>query len=220
MKKEKQYKKFIEKKIQSRNTDIENINDEIQNLNAELDELPPDVPKNAELKTKIKEKGILLKNYEQELTVLKKVKPDKVQFQLPSNNLPLMGEKNLRSIKVTFPFLALRSMHISNEIFAPDLVDSGVPTKAQRDISHLILSSLGIDDSQILSGKDITQLKNDLSYLVDTDSGKTGQECLIELGIYDVASQNVDRNQLKKALRFIRENRGNERNFKKLKGQM
>ena len=243
LKNEKQYKKSIEKKIQSRNTDIENLQDEINNLNTKLDKLPPRDPKRSELETKLKEKGNLLKVYEQEISALNETKPDNVQFQLrndllaslnpngsrsikitsknftiqlPSNKLPLMGTKNLHSINVAFPFLALCTLHISNEIFAPDLVNNGVPTKAQRDTSHLILSSLGIDDSQILSEKDNTQLKNDLSHLTDSNSGKTGRECLIELGIYDDASQNVDKHQLKKILQFIKANRNKAVSYSKL----
>ncbi len=243
LRKEKQYKKSIEKKIQSTNTDIENLNNEISNLNAKLDKLPPDDPKRVELEIQIKEKNELLKNYKQELSILKKAKPNEVQFQLrndliaklnsdgtrsvriesenftiqlPSNRYPLQGEKNLRSINVAFPFLALRSLYISNEIFAPDLVDNGVPTKTQRDMAHLILSSLGIDDSQILSEKDIAQLKNDLSHLVD-DSNKTGRESLISLCIYDVPSQQVNKNQLKKALKFIKEKRGKSIDYSDLK---
>jgi len=234
LKQEKKYKKNIEKKIQSRNSDIENLNDEIQNLNTELDKLSPDDPKRSELKARIKEKGGLLKTYKEELSVLNEAKPDKVQFQLrndlmgvlnpdgsrsinvgsenftiqlPGNNLPLMGMKNIRSINVTFPYLVLRSQQISDEIFAPDLVDNGVPTKGQRNMAHIILSSLGIDDNWILSENDIVQLKNDLTSLTDSKSGKSGRECLVELGIYDVASQNVNKAKFKKALRFIRENR-------------
>ncbi len=244
LRREKSYKKQLERKIQTRNTDIENLNDEINNLNAELDKLPSDDPKRVELEATIKEKHKLLKTFNQELSILHEAKPDSVQFQLrndliaklnpdgsrsvkiqsenftiklPSNKVPLMSDKSLRSINTAFSFLALRSLKISNEIFTPDLVDNGIPTKSQRDTSHMILSSLGIDDSQILSEKEIAQLKTDLSNLVDSNSGKIGQECLIELGVYDVTLQKVNKDQLKKALRFIRENRNKELNFKKLK---
>ncbi len=156
LKQEKKYKKNIEEKIRSRNSDVENLNDEIQNLNTELYKLPTDDPKRSELKARIREKGELLTTYEQELSVLNEAKPGNIQFQLrndlmgmvnpdgsrsikiasenftiqlPSNNLPLMGAKNLRSINVAFPYLALRSQQISDEIFAPDLVDNSVPQK-------------------------------------------------------------------------------------------
>ncbi len=243
LKQEEKYKISIETKIQSRNSDIENLNDEIQNLNLEMDKLPPDDPKRSELKDRIKEKGNLINTYEQELSVLIKAKPENIQFelrndlmgllnqdgsrsikitsenftiQLPGNNLPLMGTKNLRSINVAFPYLVLRSQQISDVIFAPDLVNNGVPTKAQRDIAHTILFALGIDDSQILSEKDITQLRNDLSNLTDNKFGKTGRECLVELGIYDVASQNVNKAKLKMVLVFIRKNRRKNLNFAEL----
>ncbi len=84
-------------------------------------------------------------------------------------------------------------------------------------MAHLILSSLGIDDSQIIAEKDIMQLKSDLSLLTDSKTGKTGRECLVGLGIYDIASQNVNKTQLKKASRFIRENRGKVINYSNLK---
>ena len=149
-----------------------------------------------------------------------KIESENFNIQLPDNNLPLMGTRNLRSINVAFPFLALRSQNISDEIFVPDLMDNGIPTKAQRDMAHLILSLLGVDDSRILSEKDFAQLKKDLSHLTDKDSGKTGRECLVELGLYNVASQNVNKTKLKKALRFIRENRGEVLNYSKLKEQL
>ena len=60
-------------------------------------------------------------------------------------------------------------------------------------------------------------LKRDLSHLVDTNSGKTGRESLIELGVYDIASQKVNKNQLKKALVFIHEKGNKELRFQKLK---
>ncbi len=247
LKQEKKYKKNIEKKIQSRNSDIENLDDEIQKLNEELDKLPHDDPKRSELEVKIKEKSEQINTYKQELSVLNEAKSDKVQFmlrnnllgvlnadgsrsvkiisesfsiQLPSNNLPLMGMKNLRSINVAFPFLVLRSLNISNEIFTPNLDDGGMPTKSQRDMAHFILSSLGIDDSRILSEKEIAQLKTDLTHLTDTQSAKTGRECLIELGIYNLSSQNVDMKQLKKALSFIRDNIERNWEYKDLKSNL
>ena len=235
LKHEKKYKKNIKKKIRSRNFDIQNLNHEIQKLTTELGKLPLANPRRSALKAKIKEKSNLIISYEQELSVLNEAKPDKVQFQLrsdlmgvlnldgsrsvnivsenytiqlPSHKLPFSGMQNLRSINVAFPYLALRSQQISDEIFAPDLVVNTIPTKAQRDMAHLIHSSLGIDDSRILSEKDISQIKDDLSCLTNTKSGETGRECLVKLKIYDVASQNVNRIQFKKALQFIRNNRG------------
>ena len=244
LKNEKQYKKDIEKQIQTRNTDIENLTNEIDNLSAELKNLPPNDPKRKEIQKQIEQKSELLKIYEQELSELNEAKPKNIQFQLrndllailnsdgsrsikmlnenftiqlPKNSF-LMGMKNLRSINVAFPFMALRTQNMDNEIFTPNLQNGGIPDKNQRKMGHLILSELGYNDDKILSENEITQLKKDLSVLSDKYSGKTGRECLVELGIYDVASQNVNKTQLKKALQFIRENRGKEVNFKKLKG--
>ena len=87
-------------------------------------------------------------------------------------------------------------------------------------MTHLILSSLGIDDSKILSEKDISQLENDLSCLIGEKSRKTGRECLIELEIYDLAKQKINKTQFKKALRFIKEKKEVNLNFEILKSYL
>ena len=75
-------------------------------------------------------------------------------------------------------------------------------------MGHLILGSLGIPDDKILSEYEISQMKTDLLRLAGLPSGKTGQECLIDLDIYDISTQNIDKVQFKKVLVYIRENRG------------
>ncbi len=52
----------------------------------------------------------------------------------------------------------------------------------------------------------LKQLKKDLSML-NLKNGKTAQENLIELGIFDVASQSLNINNFKNRLTSIRENR-------------
>ncbi len=233
LKNEKNFKKSIEKKIQYRNSDIENLNDEIQNLNNELDKLPPNDPKRSELEARIKEKSNLIESYEQELSVLNEAKPDKVQFQLrnnlmgvlnpdgsrnvriisasftiqlPSNKLPFSGMRNIRSINLAFPYLALRSQNIAGDIFSPNLNNKEVPNKKNRKMGHLILNSLGIDDTKILSEEIIKQLNSDLARLTSIP-GKSGQECLIELGVYDITSQSLDKKRFADVLKFVCENR-------------
>ncbi len=234
LRREKKYKKSIEKKIQSRNESIETLSDDLQSLKSELDKLPPDSPKRLELETKVKQNEKLLSTYEQELSALKKAKPEKVQFQLrgnvlgalnldgrrsvniisenftiqlPSNKLPFSGTRNLRSINLVFPYLILRSQNIADYIFSPNLHNNNIPNKENRKMGHLILSSLSIDDTKILSEENIKQLNTDLARLTSLPA-KKGRECLTKLGIYDVALQSVNKKKLKKALKFIRENRG------------
>jgi hypothetical protein len=114
----------------------------------------------------------------------------------------------LNSINLAFPYLALRSQNIAKDIFSPNIENDSIPSKEQRRMSHLIFKSLGIDDRKILSEIDISRMNKDLTRLTASQSGKTGQECLIGLGIFDISSQSVNNYQLEKALKFIRENRG------------
>ena len=67
----------------------------------------------------------------------------------------------------------------------------------------------------------IKQLKKDLSFL-NPKNGKTGQENLIALGVFDVGSQSVDKGKLKEILILVRKNRGldNEISFEKLKSNL
>jgi hypothetical protein len=244
LKQEKRYKENLEKRIDTRNNDIQNLNDKVKKLKSDLKNLLPDDTKRAEIEAKIKEKGALLSLLEHELAELNKAKPENVQFllredlkgilnvdgtrsvkinsenfsiQLPSNKLPFSGIRNLRSINTAFPYLVLQSLNISDEVLHPDLINNSIPSKSQRDISHLILSSLGIDDSQIIFESDIKQLKDDLSHLVNSEAGLSGRESLIGLGVYNLTFQSVNKTQLKRALRIIRMNRGKKLEFEDIR---
>ena len=247
LKQESRFKEKIEKQIQNRHVDIKIMPNEIERLHSELDKLPADDPKRFELESSLEEKGERLKTYHQELSALSNAKPKKVEFQLrndligelrpdgsrfiriatenfniqlPPNNLPFMGTKSLRAINTAFPYLVLRSQHISDEIFSPDLIENGIPKKGQREIAHLILTSLGVDDSKIISERDLSYLKKALSFLIDAKSGKTGRVSLIELGIYSLSDQRVNKDKLQKALQIIRENHGEDMNYQKLKEKL
>jgi hypothetical protein len=246
LKQEKKYKKNLERKIRSRNTDIENLNDEIQNLNSELDNLPPDDPKRSKLEARIKKKSNLIKSYEQELTVLNEAKPEKVQFQLrndlmgvlnpdgsrsiniasenftiqlPGNKLPLMGQKNLRSINLAFTFKAFSQLGMDS-IFTPKLKNGAVPDKQQRLFGRRILKGLGYKTDQILSQSSIHQLEKDLSKLKQKGSNTTGMEDLKTLEIWNITNQSVNTNRLDSCLNYIRENRDRQVEFEELKEQI
>ena len=68
-------------------------------------------------------------------------------------------------------------------------------------MGNLILNSLGIDDSRILSEDHVKQLKKDLMFL-KPQGGKSPKEHLIDLGVYDVSSQSLDKHKLKKILKY------------------
>lgn len=74
-------------------------------------------------------------------------------------------------------------------------------------MGHLILSALGYDDRKILSEQDISLVQSDLARLTNSNDLRTGRECLIDLGIYNPTDQRINKDQLQKALLFIRENR-------------
>jgi len=58
-----------------------------------------------------------------------------------------------------------------------------------------------------LSEENIKQLTKDLSFL-NPKNGKSGRENLIELGVWDVGEQGLDKEKLKRNLKIIHENRG------------
>jgi len=230
----KEHTKAIEQEIDIKSREKSFLDLEIDELEDELDTLPLDDPKRQELETKIEQKKEVLEQTENEIDRLETGKPKGLSFvlrqgfsarlnpdgsrsiridnedfaiKLPSNFLPLTTTKNLRSINLTFPYLILKNQNIADSLFLPNLDNNSAPTKSQRDMGHLILSSLGIDDKRILSEENIKQLKKDLSALTPKN-GKTGQENLVELGVFDVASQSLDKGKLKKVLELVRENRG------------
>lgn len=230
----KSQKKLIEKEIGVKSREKKSLENDIDNLEDELKNLSQDAPKRQELEKKLKQKKGVLKQTESEIENLEQEKSKNISFKirdgfraklnkdgsrsivitsanfsikLPSNFLPLTGTKNLNSINLVFPYLALRSQNIAKDIFSPNIKDDSIPSKEQRKMSHLILKSLGIVDKKILSEIKISRLNADLARLTASQSGKTGQECLIDLGIFDIASQSVNKSQLERALKFIRENR-------------
>jgi len=77
-------------------------------------------------------------------------------------------------------------------------------------MGHLILNSLGIADTKVLSEENIKKLKKDLQFLKHK-GGKSPKEYLIELGVYDVASQSLDREEFKKRLELIKDNFSNSK---------
>jgi hypothetical protein len=227
----KSHTKAIEKEIGVKSSEKNDLDSEIEDLENELNSLPLDDPKRQELEEKLEQKKEVLEQTENEIDRLEKGKPKETKFvlregfsaklnkdgsrsikigenfaiRIPSNRLPFTDTKNLRAINLAFPYKVLKDLHIADTIFSPNLENNSVPSKSQRDLGHLILSSLGIDDAKILSEENIQQLKKDLSFL-NPQNGKTGQENLIELGVFDVGSQSLDRVRLKKSLEFVRDN--------------
>ncbi len=232
LKEVKNHKQKIEKAIdlKSRENDLREA--EIDSLKSEIEELPFGDTKRQELELKLKQKTVALKHTKSVIENLKNANPKDISFQLregfsaklnpngtrsirinsvdfviklPSNFLPLTGAKNLWSINLAFPYLALRSQNIADDIFSPHLRNNDVPSKENRKMGHLILSSLGIDDTKILSEENIKQLNIDLARLTSIPA-KTSQECLIELGIYDIASQSLNKQRFIEVLKFMRKN--------------
>jgi hypothetical protein len=225
----KKHTEAIEKEIGVKSSEKNLLDSEIESLEDEIDKLPLDDPKRQELEEKLEQKKEVLEETENEIDRLEKGKPKDVSFQLresfsaiqnadgsrsikvgenfaikiPSNRLPFTNTKNLRAINLAFPYTVLRNLHIADTVFSPNLENNTLPSKSQRDMGHLILSSLGIDDTKILSEENIQQLKKDLSFL-NPQNGKTGQENLIDLGIFDVESQSLVKEKLKEVLTILR----------------
>ena len=232
LKEVKTHKAKIEKAISSKNNEKNKLDSEIQSLESELEKFPLDNPKRQELETKIEQKKQDLVNTEVVISELEKSKPKDVSFplrkgvlaklnldgsrsilipsenftlKLPSNFLPLTTTKNLRTINLSFPFAILKKYKIAHLIF-PNVQNNAVPSKSQRDLGHQILSSLNIDDTKILSQEKINTLNRGLS-IFDFDNGKTQMENLIDLEIYNVQSQSLDKGIFSEFLRLRRQNR-------------
>ena len=241
----KSHTKAIEKEIDVKSSEKKSLDSEIENLEDELDSLSLDDPKRQELEEKIEQKKEDLEQTEKEIDRLEKGKPKETSFvlregfsaiqnpdgsrsikidsvdfaiKLPSNKWLFSDMKNMRAINLAFPFVALKKQNLANFLFRPNLENNAVSSIENRKMGHLILSSLGYDDSKILSEENIKQLSKDLSIL-NPDNGKTGEENLIALGVFDVGSQSLDRTRLKEVLKKIRENSGlkSELVFEKLK---
>lgn len=247
LKQKKKWKNDIEKSILYRNSDISNLKNEIQNLNNKLDKLIVSDPKRDKIQEQIKQKEILLKTYKSEIIEFQKTNPKIVQFLLRTNiqailnpngsrsvkmldssfiiDLPensfLMNNKNLRTLNLTFPFMILLSQNMTDEIFPPGIVSGSIPNKRQRRIAHFILSGLGFNDKRIITEDEISQLKEDLSMLQDKENqSKTGQECLVEIGVWDCVSQKLNEKHLRILLEIIKKKRGENLDFKKLKAHL
>jgi len=225
----------IESAINNKSREKTALNSDIENLETKLEKLPLDDPKRQELETKIEQKKGVLKQTKSDIITLEKAKPKEVSFglrsgfsaklnndgsrsikiieadfaiKLPGNFLPFTDLKNLRSINLSFPYRALRNQNIANIIFSPNIENNSVPTKRNRNMSHLILSTLKIDDSKILLENDISQLNKDLLRLTSVKNGKSAEDKFIDLGIFDIQSQSLDKAKFRGILKFIRENRG------------
>jgi CII-binding regulator of phage lambda lysogenization HflD len=224
----------IESTLSKQNSLKSQISNELSTLREELNDLAINDPKKEEIEQKIAGKKQLLSQTKSTIKKFESEKPLNVSYplrknflvklnsngsrsiilehtnfemRLATNSLPFMGTKNLRCVNLSFVCDALFKQGISKEIFSPNLVFGAVPNKSQRDMGHLILSTLGYDDRSILSENDIPLLKTDLSRLTASNDLRTGRECLTDLRIYDPIERRLDKIQLKKALRFIRENR-------------
>jgi hypothetical protein len=113
----------------------------------------------------------------------------------------------MRAINLAVPYVALKNQNLAGFLFRPNLENNAVPSIENRKMGRLILSSLGYDDSKILSEENIKQLSKDLSIL-NPDNGKTGEENLIALGVFDINSQSLDKDKFRKILKFKTANRG------------
>ncbi len=230
----KTHEEGLKKAIVIKEEETESLNSEIQNIEAQISKLPLDDPKRFELENNLEQRKNSLEEVEAEIDRLEKGKRQDVSFllregfssvlnpdgsrsikimnndfsiKLPSNRWLFSDNKNMRAINLAFPYMALRNENIAGFLFRPNLENNSVPSKSQRDMGHLILSSLGIDDRQILSEEHIKQLNKDLSNFNSQD-GKTGEECLIELGIFNANSRSLNNGILKETLVTIRKNRG------------
>ena len=211
---------------------------ELQRLEAELSTLSQFDPSREQLEAKIKQLHQAMQNNQYEIEQLTDQKPEVVSFELrkgvqavlhpdgsrsvqiesldfaiklPGNRLPFQGTKNLRCINLAFLYPVLQKQGIADFMFTPSLQNGKVPTKAQRDMGHILISGLGFDDRQILSETEISQLHQDLTLLTATEDYTSGLDCLASLGIYDPVLKKLNQEQLKKVLGFIRENRGMKR---------
>ncbi len=241
----KTHKKEIEKAIDKKNEETESLDSEIQNIEARIDRLPLNDPKRLELEKELEQKKEVLEQTENEINSLEKGKIQDVSFQLregfnsvlnpdgsrsikimdgdfsiklTNNFLPFRTTASLNSINLAFSYNALKQNNIADFIFRPNLVNGSVPSRSQRRTSELILSNLGYDTTRIISKENIKQLNKDLSSL-NSQVGKTGEDSLIELGVFDANSRSLNTGRLKEVLTLVCDNRGlrDEMVFEKLR---
>lgn len=225
LKKVKNHTKAIEQEIDNKSRKQESLDLEIDELETELDSLPFDSPKRYEIQEQIAQKKEQLENTNDEIKRLEKDKPEDISFmlregflvklnpngsrsievddnfslKLPSHRLPLTTTRNLRTINLAFPFKILKDLHVADIIFSPKMENHAVPSVENRKMGHLILNSLGIDDSRILSEESIKKLRKDLAIL-NPKNGKTNYEHLIDTHIFDVDSFKINKSKLRDVL--------------------
>lgn len=219
----------LNKKVEQLNT----LNSDIKNLRNKIEDLSPSDPKRKELEDQLSQKKDLLKNTKNHVELLEREGkrdiafeirsgffaklnsdssrslkiPENFSLKLPSNALPFTGIKNRRTVNLSFVCSPLIRFGILDEVFSPNLESDTVPMKVHRDMGHFILDALGIDDKQLLSESDISQLDKDLTRLTDSHGMKSSREHFVDLGIYNTIDQKLDKKQFKRALFFVKENR-------------
>ncbi len=234
LKKIQKEQKRVSQAIESKNAETENLKTEVSGLKKQLEDLSPNDQKRKMLEKEIREKKATLEETENAIKLLTETKKDvsftlregitaklnpdgsrsiiidteSFEIRLPSNNLPLTSTKNVRSVNLVFPLRFLKSQNVEKEVFALPVRQNGVPSRAQRNMGHLILSSLGFHDSQILSEENILQLREDISRLCGSQKGKSGRDNLIALKIFDIKEDKLNKEKLREVLEFIKENRG------------
>lgn len=82
-----------------------------------------------------------------------------------------------------------------------------MPSKAQRDMCHLILGSLGFNDNRILDQYEIVKMDKYLSLLVDSERYLYPVDGLSASGIYNSITQETNKDRLKLVLKDIKEKR-------------
>jgi len=221
--------------LKEKTNEVEKLDIEVQKLQKEIATLPVDDPKREKLQKQVEEKKQTLRETEKAILALEERRNKEVSFplregltaklnpdgsrsivikdldfsiKLPTNNLPFMGKKNLRAINLAFPFRFLAKANVENLFFSPAMSHNAVPDKKNRDLGHLLLSSLGFNDARILSASDIAQMETDLARITRFSSMRSAKENLVELGVYDPIDQVINQEKLKAILHFTRENRG------------
>lgn len=220
------------------------LNKEIEILEKKIKSLPPDSGERKELETKLETKKAQNEAQSNTIQELKAIENQAITFELregffakenpdgsrcividdmafeiklPTNRIFFMGRKNLRSLNLVFPFRALQKQNVAKYFFRPKLKSKSIPNKEQRNMSHLILSSLGLNDDVILSEENIAQMENDFRVLTTFMPAKSPKECFEALSILDTETGTLDKVKLKDVLGFMKENRGITEDLQKSK---
>lgn len=226
-------KEQFSKVIKQQTQNSEMLSSEIESLENKLEDLEETDPEREDLENQIKQKKEALEQTNKQLTKLKREQPKDISYKLregftvlknqdnsrsiqidglgfsltlPSNRLPFQSLKNLRSVNTAFVYSSLKQLEISQFIFSPELKNNELPTKAQRDMCHTILDSLGFNDNRILDQQEINELNNYLSQLVDKEEYLYPVDRLIALNLYNPVSQKTNIDKLEEMLKSIKEN--------------